>query len=209
MIRGALLTPWAAVSLGIALAASLTLATPRAVLTFPPSMPARCQSTGCGPTGSEPSTGPLPTAKLGTKFPAIRTGSSTGLASSTATPAAPGLVHVQYAMLPKYGVHFVAVILIVGQRALGKWTLRFVLPGSQIKLVMLAKWTPVGQDGGIVSSSPWSSGPSGANRARIVILGTGHPTRPRGCVYDGARCSFRDFTGGVSNFDWKPSKHKG
>jgi hypothetical protein len=209
MVRGALLTPWAAVSLGIVVAASLTLATPRAVLTFPPTAPARCQAKACG----LPDAGrgrPLPTAKLGTRFPPIHTVPAGGLASSSATPAPPGPVEVQYALLPRYGNHhFVAVIVITSSRALGDWTLRFAIPGTQIRLVMWAKWTPYGKDGGIVGGSAGESPSSGPNRARIVIMGTGAPGRPRDCVFDGNRCTFRDFNGGFSHFKWQSSDEDG
>jgi hypothetical protein len=212
MIRGAMLTPWAVVSLGIVLAASLTLATPRAVLTFPPSSPDRCQAANCGPNGNGLNGGPLPTAKLGVKFPAIRTGPAGGVSAGHSSrrvfSASHGPVRVQYALLPRYSDHFVAVIVITSQRALGDWTLRFAIPGSQIKLVMLARWQPLGHDGGIASDAPWSSAPSGEYRARIVIMGTGAPGRPRGCVFDGVRCSFRDFSGGVTKFDWRPGTEK-
>ena len=213
MIRGAMLTPWAAVSLGIVLAASLTLATPRAVLTFPQSRPARCQSTNCGAAGSGQNGSPLPTAKVGIKFPRIRTGPVSGVAAGHSSHPLPrsarGKVQVQYALLPRYSDHFIAVIVITSRRPLGDWTLRFAIPGSQIKLVMWAKWRPLGDDGGIVSGPPWPSARSGADRTRIVIMGIGAPGLPRGCVFDGARCSFRDFSGGVSHFDWHPSAEEG
>jgi hypothetical protein len=211
MIRGAMLTPWAAVSGGVVLAASLTLATPRTVLTFPPSRAARCQVSGCGPTvGSGRSARPAVTQ--GVKFPSVGGGTAGpgagGLAAQNAKPAGPGLVRVQYALLPRNGHHFIALIVITGERALGNWTLRFMLPGSQIKLVMWAKWMPIGEDGGVVSGSPWPSERPGALQAQVVLMGLGSPARPSGCVFDGARCSFRDFDGGVSHFTWTPG-HSG
>jgi hypothetical protein len=213
MIRGALLTPWAAVSLGIVVAASLTLATPRAVLTFPSTAPARCQTNGCELTGVGSSSVPRPTAKLGAKFPPIHTGRTarpaSGLASSSATPEPTGPVQVQYAMLPRYGNHFVALIVITSPRTLGKWTLRFAIPGAEIRLVMWARWTPQGKDGGIVSGTPGESNLAGPNRAKIVVMGTGSPGRPGDCVFDGVRCSFRDFNGGVSDFNWQPADGSG
>lgn len=207
VIRGAMLTPWAAVSVGIVLAASLTLATPRAVLTFPPSKAARCQASGCGPVGGS-LRGALPAVKQNVKFPTVGGGTGGqgpgGLAIHNARPAGPGPVRVQYALLPRNGHHFIALIVITGERPLGNWTLRFMLPGSQIKLVMFAKWTPIGQDGGMVSGSPWPSERTRVLRAKVVLMGIGSPARPGGCVFDGARCSFRDFNGGVSHFTWIP-----
>jgi len=213
VIRGAMLTPWSAVSVGIVLAASLALASPRAVLTFPPSKAAHCQASGCGPGGTGNGGTPLPAAKQGVKFPRISTGTpnsgSGGLAARRARLAELGPVRVQYALLPENGAHFTALIVITAQRPLGSWTLRFLLPGARIKLVMWARWTPVGRSGGMISGSPWPSGPSGASRARVVIMGIGAPSRPSGCVFDGARCSFRDFSGGVTHFNWAPSQDGG
>jgi hypothetical protein len=212
VIRGALLTPWSMVGLGFVVAASLTLATPRAVLTFPPSQAARCAAKYCQPNGTGPQDSPVPAAKRGVTFPSIHTGaagrSPGGLAAHGARRASPP-VSVQYALLPRDNDHFIAVIVITGQRALGDWTLRFRIPGAQIKLVMWARWTPVGLDGGIVSGSPWPSDPAAETRARVVIMGTGAPGRPRGCVFDGVRCSFRDFRGGVNHFTWRPGQEGG
>jgi hypothetical protein len=207
MARGALLTPWSAVSVGIVLASALTLANPRAVLTFPPSTAARCQAADCAPLEGQ-SSGPLPTAGRGTKFRQTHAGQAGGLTTRSATPAPLARVQLRYAVLPRYRGHFTAVIVIIGQRPLGDWSLRFVVPGSQIKIVIGARWRPAGRSGGLVSAPSWSSR-SAADRARIVIIGTGRPGRPRGCVFDGARCSFRDFSGGVSHFSRRPDWRRG
>jgi len=45
--RGAFLSPWFAVSLGILIAASLALAEPRAALSFPPSSGSHCGQAAC------------------------------------------------------------------------------------------------------------------------------------------------------------------
>jgi hypothetical protein len=211
VFRGAMITPWAAVSVGIVLAASLTLATPRAVLTFPPSKAARCQVSGCGPVVGGGKHSARPAVKQGVKFPPVGSGSGgqrrSGVTSSSATPAGPGPVRVQYALLPRNGHHFIALIVITADRPLGHWTLRFFLPGSQIKLVMWARWTPIGANGGTVSGAPWPAERSRALSARVVIMGIGSPAKPAGCVFDGARCSFRDFSGGVTHFTWGPGHH--
>jgi len=207
MIRSLMLTPWFAFSAGIVIAASLTLVSPRAVLSFPPGAGGSCQGTGCGSTGYPRAKGPLPASRWEVKLPQVKTVPAGqhggGAAVRKATLEQTGPVRVYYALLPGYGDHFVAVIEIVGHKALGTWTLRFFIPGTQIKLIIFAKWTPEGPDGGVASSSPWLSRRSGPDQVRIVILGTGTPAWPRGCRFDGNRCVFHALSGDSHQSGWR------
>lgn len=199
-VRGLMLTPWFSVSAGIVIALSLsvTLASSRTVLTFPPGTGSSCQGTGCGTSGYPKAGAPVPAARSEAKLPHLKTSSTHQSAGAPAvrkaTLARAGRTQVEYALLPGYRNHFVSVIVLVGHRALGTWTLRFFLPGAQIKLIISARWTPEGQDGGIASGSPWLSRQSGPDQVRIVVIGTGRPTWPRGCLFDGATCAFRALT---------------
>ena len=71
ILRGAMLTPWFAVSVGIVTATSLTLATPHPALTFPPSLSGRCVDAGCA-TSTPAAAAPRPAIKHEVRLPAIQ-----------------------------------------------------------------------------------------------------------------------------------------
>jgi len=179
IFKGAMLTPWFAVGVGIVVATSLTLAAPHPALTFPAPTTGRCAAK-CGVVSRQPS-GRRPAAKHEDPLPSLVTAVST--------------VKVEYAEQPEHKGQFMAVIVIIGHHALKHWTLEFALPRAQIKSIWWARWHRSGADGVIVSGSalPWPR--SGANEVRMVIAGLGTPGRPTGCVFDGASCTFRPLTG--------------
>jgi hypothetical protein len=175
-----MLTPWFAVSVGIVVAASLTLAAPHPALTFPATEPGHCLLVGCTAVSPQPS-GRRPAAKHEDPLP------SQARADST--------VEVEYAEQPMHKGQFMAVIVVIGRHALKHWTLEFALPGAQVKSIWWARWHRIGADGVIVRGSPLPWPRSGANEARVVIAGLGSPGEPTGCVFDGASCTFRRLTG--------------
>jgi hypothetical protein len=174
-----MLTPWFAVSVGIVIATSLTLATPHAALTFPAPKSGRCAQAGCT-YASPPAKGRHPTIRHEVQLPP----------QSDASVRLSG-IKVEYALQQGQDGQFMAVILIVSRHALKDWTLRFVLPGAHIDVIMWAKWQPDGPYGILVSGSPLPWARSGANEARLVITGSGTPGSPTGCVFDSGRCRFR------------------
>jgi len=175
-----MLTPWFAVSIGIVVATSLTLAAPHPALTFPATQPGHCLLVGCIAVPPRPG-GQRPAAKHEDPLPSRATAGSTA--------------KVEYAEQAMHKGQFMAVIVIIGRHPLKHWTLEFALPGAQIKSIWWARWRHDGANGVIVSGSllPWPR--SGANEVRIVIAGLGTPSGPRGCVFDGASCTFRPLTG--------------
>jgi len=177
-----MLTPWFAVSVGIVIATLLTLAAPHPALTFPPSKTGRCVQVGCGV---------LPAPQPG-RHP---TNDHEHPLRSQPASADQSTVSVEYAAQATHKGQFMAVIVIIGRHALKNWTLRFSWPGVQISTIWWAKLEHAGKYGVIVSGSPLPWPRSGANEARIVIVGTGTPDRPRGCVFDAAPCTFRSLTG--------------
>jgi hypothetical protein len=175
-----MLTPWFAVSVGIVVATSLTLATPHPALTFPAPQPGRCVQPACRAISPQPS-GRHPAAKHEDPLPSHVTAHST--------------VRIEYAEQPMHKGQFMAVIVITGRHPLKHWTLAFALPGAQIKSIWWAHWGSHGADGVIISGSPLPWPRSGAKEARIVIAGVGTPGEPTGCVFDAAACTFRPLTG--------------
>jgi hypothetical protein len=187
MARSAMLTPWFAVSAGIVIAASLTLARPHPALTFPPTKSGRCAQAARCASPSTPPTGPAPAIKQEARLPLQRSRAK-----------------VEYRLLRRNRDHFVAVISIVGQHSLNNWRLRFVMPGATINDIWGATaWQPEGHGGVIVtgSRSPWQK--SGDNEARIIVFGTvstgtssgagrtGRLGWPRDCEFGNQRCTFR------------------
>jgi len=180
IVRGAMLTPWFAVSVGLVVATSLTLAAPHPALTFPAPRIGSCALAKCGAVAPRPG-GPNPAAKHEDPLTTRATAYST--------------VRVEYAEQSEHKGQFMAVIVIIGRHPLKHWTLEFALPGAQIKSVWWARWGRDGADGVIVSGSPLPLPRSGANEARIVIAGLGTPGWPTGCVFDHTSCTFRALTG--------------
>jgi hypothetical protein len=181
-----MVTPWFAVSVGIVIATTLTLARPHPALTFPPSVTGRCVKARCASPLTLPSA-PSPAIKHGVILPLPSQGASVRLAAVT----------VEYGLLSSHNKHFIAMILIVSRHSLGGWQLRFSLPGATIDDIMWAKWQSEGRDGVIVTGSPapWSGSADSymANAARIIVIGAGTTAWPAGCRFDGSRCHFRAF----------------
>src|SRR5262245_41459985 len=183
MVRSSMFTPWFAVSIGIVIATSLTLARPHPAVTFPPIKTGRCVQAAC----------PSPAVAPSRPSTAIKHGIELQIPGSDVNPRL-ARVRVEYGLLWSGHHHFTAMILITGRRALARWQLSFGLPGATIEHIMWADWRPVGQAGVVVSGSPspWPrSRSNGDNTARIVIMGTGTPGQPTRCVFNGASCTFR------------------
>ncbi len=180
VVRGAFLAPWFAVSLGIVLAASFSLATPRAALSFPPAK-GPCPLTGCVNAPPRPPRNTSgPTAAVNRQVP------ERGPVDEDGGPGR--RVLVRYWLMTQRRGHFMAMIAISTHRPLGNWRLRFVLPGASVTSVMWGRWTK-DETGAVTVSgepSPWPR--SAPDQARIVISGTGEPQWPRHCAYNGARC---------------------
>jgi hypothetical protein len=200
IVRGAMLTPWFAVSVGIVIATSLTVATPHAALTFPPSQSGRCVDAGCA-SASPPASGPRPAIKHEVRLPATQP-------RAASVRARPVGVKLEYELLPRQYGYFMAVIVIVGREALGRWSLKFALPGAKIESIMWAGWKREGTDSVLVSGSPLPWPRSGANEARIVVFGEGTPVGPASCFFDGGGCRFIALSAG-SEHDPAGWPHKG
>ena len=180
IVRGAMLTPWFAVSVGIVVATSLTLTAPHPALTFPAPKTGRCVHCGAA---TRQATGHNPMSKHVNPLTAGPAGGRRAAA-----------VEVKYAEQPMHKGQFMALIVIIGHHALKNWTLRFSLPGADVDTIMWAKWRPDGTDGIIIRGSPLPWRQSGASEARIVIAGTGTPGAPTDCFFDSAPCRFRAVT---------------
>jgi hypothetical protein len=194
VLRGAFLAPWFAVSLGVVIAASLTLAAPHASLSFPPTKGGSCESVACPNTRHdlvkrEPRRPPATEGRGDRRLPAPKTGRLPGRAVAAA-PHQPAGVRIRYGLLREQAGHFMAMIVINGQKSLGPWALEFALPRARISVIMWAKWAFKSSGLVIIDGipSPWPR--SSPDQARIVIFGTGKPQRPVSCLFTGVRCAF-------------------
>jgi hypothetical protein len=183
VVRGAFLAPWFAVSLGIVIAASLSLAAPRAALSFPPAK-GQCGPAGCSSAPHKASRGTSGSTAAVNRQPTSRPAMGRGDGSGRS-------ILVRYRLMTQRRGEFMAMIEISDRRPLGKWRLKFALPDARIRSVMWGQWTASGADAITVygTPSPWPR--SSPDRVRIVITGSGTPQWPKRCAYDGIRCVFR------------------
>jgi hypothetical protein len=210
--RGLLVTPWFAAGMGFLLAAGLWIYSPHASLKL--STPNfDCVGQGCGSRAAHGKGGALAASGPGQE---ISSGHDRGHAKATGKnrkhALAPG-VTLKYRPRWDGNGKFAATITITGKHPLGSWQLSFTMPGTQITDVWGAAWQPLPQqDGGIASPSqgPPPVGPSGQAGNNAVpfgndgpaqgsdhpgevtfwISGTGKPSTPVDCRYDGKSCSF-------------------
>jgi hypothetical protein len=212
--RGLLVTPWFAAGMGFLLAAGLWIYSPHASLKL--STPNyECLGQGCGSHTTHGRGGSLAAKGPGQE---ISSGHDRGHAKTSGKNrrrrAAPG-VTLKYSPLWHGNGKFAATITISGKHPLGSWRLSFTMPGTQITYVWGASWQPSAQqDGGIAtpsqgpSPSPGPTGrPGGGHGGRTQndaaadgsdhpgqvtfwISGTGNPSTPVNCSYDGKACSF-------------------
>lgn len=176
--RGMAYTPWLTVSVGLVIAAMVTLAVPHPAITLPFGEGRTCSAMNCK------------IVRRIHRDPAVKRG--VALPSSiTASPApSTGRVEVEYAVLAAQGDRFLAAIEIRGRQPLGNWTLRFVLPGGTMSRVLWQRWAASGHGVIVYGSAPWWR-QGGGDEVRLLVFGTGAPGWPTGCVFNGAACSFR------------------
>jgi hypothetical protein len=199
-MRGLLVTPWFAAGVGILVAATLALVTPKhAVLTYGPIRPGiLCKHLRCTLPVPRHGPGSLAGAKPGIQLqlPKVRRSPAVPPAvtvrpSTTRRPASQAEIAVHYVVIRHSHGTFLAVITVQSSRKLGDWTLGFVIPGARISDVLGGKWQPSASgSGGVASGRPWPWTRSGPGTAKIVIFATGRPRAPAGCTFDGEGCVF-------------------
>lgn len=205
--RGLLVTPWFAAGMGFLLAAGLWIYSPHASLKLTtPVLKSPCLEQGCQSH--------IGGGSLATKLPGkrISTGHAHGAAKAT---GGENRKHKALGVTLKYSPvwpgpgGFSAVITITSKHPLGSWRLSFEMPGAQITQVGGAAWTPLpAADGGTLTPyrgraaqpGPGGSLPGvnanaaaadkGAGEVKIWITGTGKPSTPVDCSFDGKSCSF-------------------
>jgi len=213
--RGLLVTPWFAAASGVVIAASLWIYAPHAHIEFPSGsaiQSSHCNK-GCASTSGRKDTGQLAASGKGS-LPDSR---KSGTRSRPTHPvvrinraALKGLTFSYYVLPSERG--FKLMISVVGQQAIKDWQLHFVLPGDRIRQVWDARWHRTSPDSGTVSggsqtgqrngNGPGDGDQPGADHHQygftFVVSGSGQPTGPTDCLYDGQSCVFTNGRPGPS-----------
>jgi hypothetical protein len=206
--RGTLLTPWFVLGAGLVVVAFVALQSPHPVLNFAQPDQQTCRHRGC--TTHHP--GSLTSRRHGVEItspgshghgrkaadPEV-TPSARPTAPATSPPAPTraqghrgvtiGLRVFQLTQ-SRHRSSFEAFIILQSSKKIGRWTLRFTLPGTHIDRVVGATWQESASgDGGEAVGQPWPWRHAGDAMVKITVLGTGRPGRPTGCVFDGVACT--------------------
>jgi hypothetical protein len=214
--RGLLVTPWFAAASGFVIAASLWIYVPHAHLQFPSGSAIQSQhcSKNCAQASSGKDSGRLATSGKGKLTEPAKSGKRAGARSRgvrDARSAVTGLTFSYYVLPSQHG-RFMIRISVVSQHAIKDWRLAFVLPGDRIRQVWGARWHRTRPDSGTVSggSQPEQSngngqgdgsqfGPAGQQYGfTFLVSGSGQPTRPMNCVYNGQSCTITNGQPGSS-----------
>jgi len=210
--RSLLVTPWFAAGAGFVLAAGLWVYSPHTELKFPTATApygVRCTMVQCGPAG---------TGQLATSSPSKRIVRQT-TRGRTAQPDVAGQhssisgLTFTFAVPWQQNDGFQALITVRGKHVPATWRLEFTLPGSHIRYVIGAQWqaSPSGDGGTAFASHEQFGGgqangqsygednahgqnPGGPGRQSgsisFVVMGSGTPSTPTNCVFNGASCTF-------------------
>jgi hypothetical protein len=187
MIRGLAYTPWLTVSFGLAAAAMVALAVPHPAITLPTAPDGTCVSVSCQ-VGHRVHRGPAPKPRAPLTLPARPRPARRQLGRHARRHARPATqVEVTYAVMAERQDRFLATIEIRGQRPLGHWTLRFVVPGGTVMRVQGGRWAASGQGVIVYGSRPSQDR---GDQVQLLVYGAGTPGWPSACAFDGVPCTF-------------------
>jgi len=193
--RRLMVTPWFAVATGLVVAAGVWMYSPHANLQFPNGRGGeqQCKPPACKNTPPSKVIVPNGAARLQIK-------------SSGKIATGPGPREVTFRFLWQAQGKIFVLISVSGSRVPRAWRLAFALPGDQIIGVEGAGWQPSGTDAGVatwpVSHGAWQTvglggggGQFGKDRSykggiSFVVVATGAPVQPGGCLFNGATCKF-------------------
>lgn len=206
--RRLLVSPWFAAGAGVVIATGAIIYTPphakfdfgRAIHVIP------CPQAQCAPVTPQGGALGLPAGAGGSKL--------------TAPPRPPSAIAgmtFSYQVVDRTQSEFSMQITIHAPRSIGKWELSFVIPGATNVFVVpgQARWVASGSDGGTASN--YFVGTESAGYASIsehldssavasiwngdivqfLVRGTGKPTAPAHCRYNGYACQFTQRQGGT------------
>jgi hypothetical protein len=206
-VRGLVVSPWFAAGAGFVVAAGAFMYAPHAQLSFGNSLvhrsrcaTARCQHELATEQGAQ--------GILGTGVEQVPPS-----ATPSATAATTGMTF-GYAVTSHNRAGFQMLLTVTGKKAIGSWSLSFLIPGATDVTVLEA--TPVDSDTatptasdtpsadgsartttpspqpspGSSASATTASGKDSADILYLVVKGDGAPTAPEDCTFDGVPSSF-------------------
>jgi hypothetical protein len=196
-VRGLVVAPWFAASMGFVVAVGLWISAPHAQLKFPSAVGVvPCQVAGCG-TQAGKGAGNLTTTK-GQRIAHPKKAGATAKHGAGRRTAASGLTFAYVVLWHRHG-KFAVQITVRGKKSLRAWQLAFQMPGDQITYVVGAAWRPTGTDGGTASVLDGKLGQRGhdgdgpdisGHSISFIVLGRGTPVAPTNCTFDNATCRF-------------------
>jgi hypothetical protein len=209
-VRSLLVTPWFAAASGFVIAASLWIYVPHAHLQFPSSSAIQSQhcSKGCAQAGSGKDSGRLATSGKGQLTQLRKSGKRANHRGAGSRPAVSGLTF-SYSVLPSQHGKFMIRISVISQQAIKDWRLAFVLRGDRIRQVWGARWHRTRPDSGTVTGGTQLAQQNGNGQGdggqfgpdahqygfTFTVSGSGQPTGPTHCVYNGQSCTFTNGPG--------------
>jgi hypothetical protein len=201
-VRGLLVSPWFAAGAGFVVAAGAFMYAPHAKLEFGSAIGVtQCKIAKCHPTN-----------QLGA--PGIAAGTGDGTLptpgpSPSAAPAATARLTFGYTVTSHLHGQFQMLLTVTGKKAIGTWSISFVIPGATDVTVAEATSQQTATASPAASptpsrtvtpgpapspgSSPVVTGDHGADQTDslyLIVKGDGTPSAPTSCIFDGARCSF-------------------
>jgi hypothetical protein len=209
--RSLLVTPLFAAGAGFVLAAGLWIYSPHTELRFPTAtapygVPCTTQQCTAGSGGGQ----------TATSTPGERISHHAGDGRAVQADVAgrhstdSGLTFV-FAIAWQQNDGFQALITVRGKHLPANWRLEFTMPGTHIRYVIGAQWqaSRSGDSGTAVASSQQFGGGSSGNgqdiggdgqnsggqpqqggTIRLLVMGSGSPSTPTTCVFNGSGCTF-------------------
>jgi hypothetical protein len=198
--RSLLVTPWFAAGGGIVLAAGLWIYSPHTELKFPASAvnPAEvpCAPPGCGPGPGGHANGQPAASKRGMRMPHRHAAAAGGQNLAVSD------LRFRFTILWQRSGMFGAFVSVSGPNLPSSWRLTFQLPGARIGHVIGALWQPAAGGSGGTAYSGTAGTPNGQavpsngqqsakpGTITFLVLGTGSPGTPTGCMFNRASCTF-------------------
>jgi hypothetical protein len=204
-------SPWFAAGAGVVIATGAVIYMPHANMSFGGAISVtHCKVAECShvtPDGAVP----------------LQVGSGQQVMASPSPPSVLAGMSFDYQVLGQstYG-GFSIQITIRAPRSLGQWKLSFAIPGATDVYVLGARWEQSGPDGGTASNyyggtesagyaaiagneSDAGSGSSQDGRmVQFQVRGTGTPSAPADCLYNGLACQFQR-SGSQTGGNWPGS----
>jgi len=184
-VRHVVVTPTFAAGLGVVIAAAMAYPMAKTVISYggtPPAGGNRCQLEGC--VGGTDGRGSPATASPGKRLAPHSSVSGAGGTVAAGQPV------MHYQMLRQWQSGFIGQITITDfpGSAPANWRLRLAYQSARIIGVWGGRWAPSGDHAVLVTPNGSGRSPSGGGHVQVVVVVSGSPGPPTGCVFNGQAC---------------------